>query len=203
MTKNKLFILEKLLFLGVLVGTLLGFWYFESSMLIKIIATVLVLIGLIISLKKGQNQSNLLNSRFEMLSLLSVYLGVFTLYNLIYSINFPIYIVMVMILILVTMTVFTTLAMDKIDELLSREIFYSFILLMGLIVTEVFLSLYFWPINVEIKSLVLVVVVYQIMTLIYLYVRSMLRLNKIIGFLIVNILILAIVFWSLWPKLPR
>lgn len=202
MTKNKLFIFEKLLFTGVLVGTLLGFWYFESSMLIKISATVLVLIGLIISLKKGQNQSNLLNSRFEMLSLLSVYLGVFTLYNLIYSINFPIYIVMVMILILVTMTAFTTLAMDKVDESLNKEIFYSFILLMGLIVTEVFLSLYFWPINVEIKSLILVVVFYQIMTLIYLYVRSMLRLNKIIGFLIVNFLILAIVFWGLWPKLP-
>jgi len=203
MTKNKLFIFEKLLFAGVLLGTLSGFWYFESSMLIKILATVLVLIGLIMSLKKGQNQSNLLNSRFEILSLLSVYLGVFTLYNLIYSINFPIYIVMIMIMILVTMTAFTTLAMDKVDESLSKEIFYSFILLMGLIVTEVFLSLYFWPINVEIKSLILVVVFYQIMTLIYLYVRSMLRLNKIAGFLIVNFLILAIVFWSLWPKMPR
>jgi len=203
MTKNKLFIFEKLLFAGVLLGTLSGFWYFESSMPIKISATILMLTGLFMSFKKSRNQSSLLNSRFEMLSLLTVYLGVFTLYNFIYIVNFPIYIVMAMILILVTVTAFTTLAMDGVDESLSKEIFYSFILLMGLIITEVFLSLYFWPINVEIKSLVLVVVFYQIMTLIYLYVRSMLRLNKIAGFLIVNFLILAIVFWSLWPKMPR
>ena len=202
MGSRKIFIFEKLLFSGVLIGTLSGFWYFESSMLIKISATVLVLIGLFMSLRKRQNQSNLLNSRFEMLSLLSVYLGVFTLYNLIYSINFPIYIVMIMILILVIITAFAVLAMDRVDESLNKELFYSFILLIGLVITEVFLSLYFWPINVEIKSLVLVVIFYQIMTLIYLYTRSMLRLNKIIGFLIVNFLILAIVFWGLWPKLP-
>ena len=202
MTKDKLFIFEKFLFIGVLLGTLLGFWYFESSMLIKTSATILVLIGLFMIFKKSKNQLNLLNSQFELASILSVYLGVFSLYNFIYSINFPIYIVMVMILILVTITAFTTLSMDRINESLNKELFYSFILLMGLIVTEVFLSLYFWPINVEIKSLVLVVVFYQIMTLIYLYVRSMLRLNKIAGFLIVNFLILVIVFWSLWPKLP-
>lgn len=203
MGRHKLFIIEKLLFIGVLLGTLLGFWYFESSILIKISATILVIIGLFMSLKKRKNQLNLLNSQFELASILSVYLGVFSLYNFIYSINFPIYIVMVMILILVTITAFTTLSMDRVNESLNKELFYSFILLMGLIVTEVFLSLYFWPINVEIKSLVLVVVFYQIMSIIYLYVHSMLRLNKIAGFLIVNFLILVIVFWSLWPKLPR
>lgn len=201
MSKRKLFIVEKLLFLGVIFGTLLGFWYFESSYIVKISATVLVIMGFLLSIKK--DQVNLPRSRYEILSLSSVYLGVFTLYNLIYSINFPIYIVMVMILILVLMVAFTTLAIDQINATLGIELFYSFVILMGLVVTEVFLSLYFWPINTEIKSLILVVIFYQAMSLVYLYTRSMLRLNKIVGFLIINFLILVIIFWSLWPKLPR
>ena len=92
MNKAKLFILEKLCFSGILVGTILGFWYFESSGLIKSLALILAVIGLFLVMKRKAAQ-------YDLASLLVVYFGVFTFYNLIYVVNFPIYIVMVMILI--------------------------------------------------------------------------------------------------------
>lgn len=196
MNKEKLFIFEKLFFIGVLIGTLLSFWYFESSVFIKILALILAAAGIFLAAKKKSPQ-------YELASLLTVYFGAFTFYNLIYVVNFPIYMVMILILILLMTVAFTALTMDGINELMGREVFLSLIFLLGLISVEVFLSLYFWPINLEIKSLVLVVIFYQTTSLIYLYVRSMLRLNRVVGFLIVNLLILATVFWTLWPKLPK
>jgi len=200
MIKNKFFIFEKLLFLGIITGALFGFWYFETSLSIKILATILMLIGLLTLLQKS-NVVQSSNNRFEMLSLPTIYIGAFTLYNLIANINLPIYIVMIMVLILTTVTAFAVLSMNQTSELMKLELFYSFVLLIGLVATEIFLGLYFWPINVEIKSLVLVIIFYQIAALVYFYARSMLRLNKIVGSLVINFFILAIIFWSLWPKL--
>lgn len=195
---NKKFILEKIIYLAVLGGAVFSFFYFEENLLLKIIALVLVLLGLADVLKKKEN---LTGSNFELLNLIILYLGFFSLYNLLYGINLPLYVAMVIFLIFVNVLLLSVLIIDGIDKLLGKKLFLIFILLTGLAMVEIFLSLYFWPIDPGIKSLILVIAFYQVFNLVYLYAHSMLRLSKIRGYLLINILILATIFLSIWLKL--
>lgn len=193
-------IIEKLFFLGLIAAVLASFWYFEESLLLKVLSVVFVVVGILTTFRQSEDR---LKSRYELLSLITLYLGIFSLYNLLYGINFPIYIIMIILFLLVGILIFSILTLDKIRELIKKEFFNSFIVLFGLVIIEVFLCLYFWPISPELKSLVLVVIFYQMTTLVYLHSRSMLRLNKIVGHLIVNFIILVIIFADVWLQLPR
>lgn len=189
------------MFLAVLIGTILGFWYFESSNLLKIIILILAFSGLIFALRNKKTQH--FASKFELLSLLILYLGVFTIFNMLYIFNLPLYAAMIVILALVTALFYSTLSLDQADHFLPKEIFQSLILLLGLVILEIFLGLYFWPIDFEAKSLILVIVFYLIVSLIYLYIHSMLRLRKILGYVVVSIFILAVMMFTIYLRLPR
>ncbi len=196
------FIFEKILLLGILLASVWGFWYFEESFTLRILVVALSLTALFFGFSKAPSEREF-SSKRELLMLLILYLGLFSLYNFLYSINIPIYLVMMAVLGLVSILFFSLLSLDKIDSLMGKEVFHLFIALMGLVVLEVFLALYFWPINPETKSLIIVVIFYLITSLIYLYVHSMLRLRRIVGFLIVSLLILGIILIFTWLGLAK
>lgn len=197
----KIFTLDKILFLSILIGSIWGYWYFEESIILRILTIFIALFGLGLGyLRKNNNYSS---SKLELAALLTLYLGSFTLYNLLYNINLPLYLIMLLILILVSALFYCLINIDKLNQELEKDIFWLFIILLALTALEIFLSLYFWPIGPEIKSLVIVVVFYLIINLIYLYIHNMLRLKRIIGFVLVSLLILGIVLLTTWLRMPR
>lgn len=196
------FIIEKILLLGILITSVWGFWYFEESLTLRILVVILSLTALFLGFSKAPSEREF-SSKRELLMLLILYLGLFSLYNFLYSVNIPIYLVMIAVLGLVSILFFSLLSLDKIDSLMEKEVFHLLIALMGLVTLEVFLALYFWPINPETKSLIIVVIFYLITSLIYLYVHSMLRLRRIVGFLIVSLLILGIILIFTWLGLSK
>ena len=201
MTNRKLFIYEKILFLAILMITLYGFWYFEENYTLKLMAVVLSVIGIYAALRKKKQEQP--TSKFELTSLLILYLGIFGLYNLLYSINLPLYAVMLAAFFLVIALVFSVLSLDEVFELLPKTIFQTLILLLGLVTLELFLTLYFWPIDPEAKSLIIVVFFYLITSLIYLYVHNMLRLKRIAGYVIVSLVVIALIIVTYWIKIIR
>lgn len=201
MTNIKLLTFEKLLLLAVLIGSIYGFWYFEESVILRIFILMIAALGLFSAFKKTKQEH--FASKFELLSLLIMYLGIFTIYNILYSINLPLYICMIIVLVLVVALLYSMLSLDNIGNLLPKEVFRGLILLLGLVILEIFLGLYFLPIDPAAKSLSLVVVFYLINSLIYLYIYSMLRLKKILGYLIVSVVILIVVFLVTWLKIPK
>lgn len=200
MSKNKLITFEKILFLGVLLSSLWGFWVFEENLTLKIMAIFLATISIVLAVRNSDKQAS---SKFELTALLILYLGIFSLYNLLYSVNLPLYLVMIVILILVVALVFSVLSLDQVYGLIKKEVSNTFILLNGLVILEVFLSLYFWPIDPEVKSLVIVLFFYLILTLIYLHIHSMLRLKRVAGYLIVSLIILISIMLISWLRLTR
>ena len=202
METRKLYIFEKFLLVALLGGAIWGFWYFEESLILKILILGLGIFGLILAFSSKDNKLQF-SSRRELLMLLILYLGLFTLYNLLYGQNIPLYLIMIAILALVAILLYSLLSLDQMDKIMGRSIFQVFIFLMGLAILEVFLSLYFWPIEPELKSLIVVVIFYLIISLIYLYVHSMLRFKRIAGYLIVCFIILALILLVTWFRLPR
>ena len=199
---NKLYIFEKALFIIVLGFCLWGFWYFEESLMLRIISVVLVLISSYLVVKKSPTEIVLPN-KLELGALTILYLGTFTMYNFLYGINLPLYIVMIVVLVLVMALCYSLLTLDQFDTVLGKEIFRTFVVLMGVVTLEIFLCLYFWPIGPEIKSLIIVVVFYLMMSLIYLYIHGMLRLKRIAGYLVVCFIILGILLVNIWLQIAR
>lgn len=199
---NKLYIFEKALFIIVLGFCLWGFWYFEESFLLRVLALILVLASSYLVIKKSPTEIVLPN-KLELGALTILYLGTYTMYNFLYGINLPLYIVMLVVLILVMALCYSLLTLDQFDTVLGKEIFRTFVVLMGVVTLEIFLCLYFWPIGPEIKSLIIVVVFYLMMSLIYLYIHGMLRLKRIVGYLVVCFLILGILLVNIWLQLAR
>lgn len=199
---NKLYIFEKALFIIVLGFCLWGFWYFEESFLLRVIAVVLVVASSYLVIKKKPTEIVLPN-KLELGALTILYLGTYTLYNLLYGLNLPLYIIMLSVLILVMALCYSLLTLDQFDTVLGKEIFRTFVVLMGVVTLEIFLCLYFWPIGPEIKSLIIVVVFYLMMSLIYLYIHGMLRLKRIVGYLVVCFLILGILLVNIWLQIAR
>ncbi|AKM82506.1 TPA: hypothetical protein DD449_01860 [Candidatus Berkelbacteria bacterium] len=197
---NKKHIFEKIIYLIVLLGSFSSFLFFEENVTLKILAIILVLIGVLLTFKERPSGTS---SRFELINLTILYLGFFSIYNLLYGVNLPLYIAMILVIVLIGLVFYPSLVIDEIGKSLSKEIINVYVVLTGFAIIELFLSLYFWPIDPGVKSLVLVVAYYQISSLVYFSSRSMLRLNKIGGYLLVNFLILVIVFVTVWLKTSR
>jgi len=201
MIKIKELTWEKWLFGGILSATLISFWYFEESLLIRVLVIILAVIGLIFALRNKQKE--FVTSKFELVGLLALFLGSFAIYNALYSINLPLYIAIILILILICGLFVSLIYIDKINISLIPEALSTLVVLIGLVILEVFLSLYFLSIDPEIKSLILVIVFYLITSLIYLNIHSMLRLKKAIGYIIISLLILVVIILIIWLRLPR
>lgn len=194
---NKILLFEKILLFVLLASSIVGFWYFESSLILRIAVIVLGVISLILAFFNVPEKPQL-SSRRELLILLILYLGLFSIYNLLYGLSIPLFIVMLAILLLVCSLFFGLIMIDRVNTLISKPLFNLFIILMGLVILEIFLSLSYWPVDPRFKSLIIVVIFYLITNLIYLHVHSMLKLKRIIGYLIVCVVILIPIALILW-----
>ena len=202
MVNPKFLVYEKILLFVLLIGSLIGFWYFEYSLILRILVIVLAVAGSGLAFFNVSEKPQL-SSRREFLILLVLYLGLFTLYNLLYGLSIPLFIIMIAILMLVSSLFFGIIMMDRIDVLIDKPLFRLFIILMGLAILEIFISLSYWPIDPKLKSLIIVVIFYIITNLIYLYVHSMLKLKRIAGYLIVSIIILSVIVLIIWLTSPK
>jgi|GEM_PF-997119 len=193
-------ILSKGILAAVLAATLFGFWYFENSLLLKILVIVLAIAGLGVMFGRKTDKPPL-RSRNEFIILLILYLGLFTLYNALYGLSIPLYLVMIAVLTLVSGLFFGLLVSDKLDTIINPPLFSVFIIMSGLVILETFLSLSFWPIDPKVKSLIIVVIFYIITNLIYLYTHNVLKLKRTLGILIVGIVILTVFILNIWVGL--
>lgn len=195
--KNHLYIFERILFSLFIGLVIFGFWYFEENIFLKILTILLGLIALYLVFKKDEEKSHFA-SRFQFPALLVLYFGFFDLYNFLYSINLPLYMVMVIILILVSGLFFVVVTIDKASGLIEKAVLPTYVVTTGLVLLEIFLALYFWPVAPEVKSFIIVMFFYLILSLIYLSIHNMLRLKKILGFLIAGFVVLATVLILSW-----
>ncbi len=198
---NDQWLLRGKIVLGLLLAaTTYGFFYFENSLLMQIIVLIFGLSSFLWAILY-KDDAPPLNSRREILILFILYLGVYTLYNMLYGLGMPLYLIMIAVWLLVSLLFLALLILDRIDTLLNHPLFYVFVSLSGLISLEVFLSLSFWPIDPKVKSLILVVVFYLMTNLIYLHTHNMLRFKKIIGLIIASFLIIGLLILSIWTSL--
>lgn len=196
---QQLYLAEKIFLAGLLIASLIGYWYFEYSWILRTLSIIISLVG--ISLAYFQKNQPKLGSHKELIILLILYLSTYSLYNLLYSLNLPIYLIMIAILGVVSLAFFILLSLDGLDKLIEKPVFNLLVILMGLVVLEIFLSLYFWPIDPKIKSLIIVLVFYLSTNLIYLFAHGILKIRKIMGYLIVTIVIFGALFLTTWLNL--
>jgi len=200
MNKTHNILIVKLVTGLLLAISMAGFFYFEISVLLRTMVIVFGLASFIwVFMQKFDKPP--LSSRSEILTLFALYLGFFTLYNLLYGLGIPLYFVMIAVWLLVSAMFYCLLVLDKIDTLLNHSLFWVFTSLVGLVILEIFLSLSFWPIDPKIKSLILLIAYYLITNLIYLYTHNVLNFKRISGFLIVSFLILGSMILNIFLSL--
>lgn len=195
--KTRLYIYEKILFSLFIGLTILGFWYFEENIYLIILTGILGIVSLYLIFKKEDEKPHFA-SRFQFPALLVLYFGFFDLYNFLYSINLPLYMVMIIILLLVSGLFFVVVTIDQASGKIDKEVLPVYVTTIGLVILQVFLSLYFWPIAPEVKSFIIIIIFYLILSLVYLHIHNMLRLGKVVGFLIASFVVLTIVLVLSW-----
>lgn len=172
MRLNRLLILKSFLLL-LFICFLFGFWYFQGFFFLKIFAAALSVLSLyfFLFLKK-----------YDFLILLSFYFALFTLYNIYFSGFFLLWAQMLIVLFLVFVYFYFLILVIPLQ--VPFEKFYLFLTLISFLILEIFLTLSFWPANVESKSIILVCSFYLLWGLISKSLQEELTLRKIISFLI-------------------
>jgi len=172
----------KLLLVVLLVLSTAGFFYFENSLILRILVVALALISL------WQ-----INSSSEIILLLTLYLSFYDLYNVHYWRGIPIALIIIAVFLISMLLFYAQTTFSKAKEIIEKNVFKVYLLVMGLSVVEVFLAMDLWPADPRTKSLVLAVIFYLVMKTIYLYANSMLNFKRIIGSIVVSILIFGII----------
>jgi hypothetical protein len=190
----------KIIFLLISLGVIGGFWFFEESNLLKIIVIPVTVFAVIISMLN--KKADYAFKRSELAAYLIVFLGFLILFNLLYSINLPVAFIM-MLAFLLTFISFVFILFDNQNSFFEKENFYLFAIISGIVSLEIFLTLFFWPVAPEIKSLIMITSFYLTSNIIYLYANSVLHLKKAIGFVIISFVIVTIILLTTWLKLPR
>lgn len=165
-----------------------GFFYFEASLLLRIMIILFALAGLV-AVKTSP----------EIFLLLIFYLGLYDLYNIRYGLALPLALILAGVFGFSLLIFYLEARLNKILACLDKNIFLFYLLLVGLMVLEIFLVMTFWPVDPKIKSLVIVIVFYLTSKIFYLYANSVINLKKIVVLIGVSILILAVVIaFNLW-----
>lgn len=166
--------------------TIFGFFYFETSLILRILVVFLSLIGV----WQIRNLS-------EILILLILYLGIFTLYNIRYGLAVPTAVILAIVGIL---TSFLFYAQSRLSILkpADKNLVNIFLLVTDLIVLEIFLVMSLWPVDPKTKTLVITVIFYLISKVVYLRFHNVLNLKRISGFLLASLVILATIFAVNW-----
>ena len=165
------------LILGLVIA---GFFYFETSITLRILVILLGLVGL------WQ-----LNRNPEILGVLLLYLGLYDFYNIRYGLAVPTATILIGVFGLAIFLVYLLTKIYNLGEILEKNIILVYLLTVGLIVLEIFLAMSLWPVDPKTKALVIVIVFYLSMRLVYLNAHHVLNLNRAAGFVIASILILA------------
>lgn len=173
------------------------FYYFEESLLLKnlVILFIFVVIGSILFSQKKES----LFKKSELAILLIIYLFSLNCFYLIYYLNFPLAVAMVILIIAVIILI--NYAFFKTYELLSNYDYWLLTLIVTLILLESFLSLYFWPLSPEIKSLIMTIIFYLLSNIIYLYANNMLNLNKTRNYILICFFIIIFIMLLSWLKI--
>lgn len=166
----------------VIILVIFGFFYFETSTILRILVIFLGLVGLT-TVKKTP----------EILIITILYLGLYDLYNVRYGLAIPLALILVAVFVLATTMFYLLNYFNKVIVNLDRYLFLTYLVTTGLIVMEIFLTMTFWPVDPKIKSLVIVVVFYLMGRIFYLYINSMLHLKKILTIIFLSLVILGAV----------
>lgn len=159
-----------------------GFFYFENSLILRMLVVVLGLISL------WQ-----INSIDEIILLLTLYLSFYDLYNIHYWRGIPIAIIILAVLLITILLFYAQTTFSKAKEIIEKDIFKVYSLVIGLSIIELFLAMDLWPVDPRTKSLVLAIIFFLISKTIYLYANSMLSFKRMVGFIVVSVLILGII----------
>lgn len=164
-----------------------GFFYFETSTILRILVILLGLIGL-------WQMSKLP----EILVMLLLYLGLYDFYNVRYGLAVPMAVILISVFGLAIFLDYFLGKIYKFEEVLEKNIFLVYLFTTGLIILEIFMAMSLWPVDPKTKALVIVIVFYLCSRLIYLNVHRVLNLKRAGGFVLVSLLILASVIALGW-----
>lgn len=170
----------------IILASIAGIWlffYFESSLMLRVLSILLVLTGLLN-----------INRNPEIIVLSLVYLIGNDLYNLRYGLSIPLPIVMIIIWSFSVFFGYFYLKQLKSLNFPNRDYLFSYLLVWSLSILEIFLIMSFWPIDPKTKSLIITVSFFLIGKTIYFNVNNVLSLKRISSFLIVSIVALGLVF---------
>ncbi|KKQ74413.1 MAG: hypothetical protein US94_C0005G0009 [Berkelbacteria bacterium GW2011_GWB1_38_5] len=186
MKKYNIPLLLKISNVVILFLALWSFFYFEPSAILRVLVVLLGIIGL------WQ-----INSNIEILSLINLYIGVNGLYNVRYGLAVPMAVIMIAVMGL-TCLIFYNYVILKNFSHEENDLSMVFMLTVGLIVIEIFLTMSFWPVDPKTKSLVITAIFFLISKIIYLYANSMLSLKRAFGFVLVSLLVMGAVISLGW-----
>lgn len=159
---------------------ILGFFYFETSLILKVLILLLMLIGILC-----------LRPTPEILLYLILYLGLYDLYNVRYGLAIPLAIIIAIVFGLSCLIFYQESRFRQFLKELDKNLLLLFMTSIGLIILEIFLTMTFWPVDPKIKSLAIVIVFYVLTRVFYFYVNNVLNLKKIIILLGISFLILG------------
>lgn len=183
--KSLLFLrLASVLILGLEIA---GFFYFEPSILLRILVILLGLIGI------WQ-----LNRLPETLILTMLYLGLYDFYNIRYGLAIPMALILLGVLALTIFLFYLQSRIHKYEESTNNDILLVYLFTLSLVVLEIFLTMSLWPVDPKTKSLVIVIIYYLASRLISLNIYRVLSLKRAFGFLLVSLLILGVVITLSW-----
>ncbi len=172
----------KFISFALLILATVGFFFFESSLAIRILVLLLGLIGLI-QVKKFP----------EFLVLINLYLSLYVLYNIRYGLAVPMSIILVAVLIISIFLFYVNFQLKE-GQQLAKERLWLGLLVIGLLTLEVFLVMSFWPFDPKTKSLTVVTCFYIFSRAVYFQANNMLSLKRMSGILIVTTFLLGLLF---------
>lgn len=172
----------KLLSILLLIIVNIGFFYFETSLTLRVMAVLLSLTGFL-SITYSP----------EIFTLVLLYLGLYDLYNVRYGLAIPLFIIIIIVFCLSSVCFFLETRFNKLAEKLSKNIFLLYLITTGLIILEIFLTMSFWPVDPKIKSLVIVIIYYLLGRIFYMHITNVLHLKKALNYIIVSIIVLGLV----------
>ncbi|MBM2820260.1 MAG: hypothetical protein HW405_20 [Candidatus Berkelbacteria bacterium] len=182
MRKNLPLILKFALVIILALG-IWSFFYFESSLTLRILILALGAVGLF-QIKKMP----------EILVLTNVYLIIYDLYNIRYGLAVPLAIIMIIVLVLSVLVFYINLEITQEVKFTNKNLLLVYLTVISLVVLEIFLAMSYWPVDPKTKSITITVAFYVIIKAVYLHANNMLSLKRVSGFIIAGILVLSTVF---------
>lgn len=167
--------------------TIAGFFYFETSLLLRILIVILSLVGLWQMSKTP-----------EILAMIMLYLGLYDFYNIRYGLAIPMAGILVAVFLFMAFLYYFLAKIYQFEELIDKNVSLIYLLTLGLVVLEIFLAMSLWPVDPKTKTFVIVIAFYLMSKLIYLNVNRVLNLKRAVGFVIASVLVLAGVISFTW-----